>query len=198
MPQLLWIILSYLSGALPLSVWIGRLAGKDIRQYGDGNPGATNVLRAAGWRWFAVAICADFSKAAAPVGLAHFVFGWTDWPLFFIALAPSLGHTFSPFLGWQGGKALATILGAWIGLTLWELPTLMLLGLTGVNFLVGPPGWAVLLTAVPFIFYLLWRGFAPLFIAILLGQIALIIYTHLPDLRQRPFVKPLRKRQKNA
>ena len=88
--QLIWILLSYLSGALPLSVWIGRLAGKDIRQYGDGNPGATNVLRAAGWGWFFVALCADFSKAAVPVGLAHYVFQWQDWWLLPIALAPSI------------------------------------------------------------------------------------------------------------
>jgi acyl phosphate:glycerol-3-phosphate acyltransferase len=196
--QLLWIPFSYLCGALPLSVWIGRMAGKDIRQYGDGNPGATNVLRAAGWKWFALAICADFSKAAVPVGLAHYVFHWTDWPLFFIALAPSVGHTFSPFLGWQGGKALATMLGAWIGLTLWELPVLLLTGLTVGNFLVGPAGWAVLFTAVPIFGYLLWRNFALIYLAIFLGQIALVIYTHLADLRQRPYWKPSRKKSEKA
>lgn len=196
--QLLWIPFSYLCGALPFSVWVGRLAGKDIRQYGDGNPGATNVLRAVGWGWFFVALCADFSKAAVPVGLAHYVFGWTDWWLLPIAIAPSLGHTFSPFLGWQGGKALATMLGAWIGLTLWELPLIMLVGLTVINFLVGPPGWAVITTAVPILGYLFWRGFDPVYLAIFITQIALVIYTHWPDMRQRPYFKPTRKKGEQA
>ena len=67
----LWTILSFIIGALPFSVWIGKVALKvDIRQYGDKNPGATNVLRAGGYGWFFVALMRDIRKGAAPVGLA--------------------------------------------------------------------------------------------------------------------------------
>ena len=127
LPQLLWAILSFFAGALPLSVWVGRLAAqRDIREVADHNPGATNVLRTGGFGWFIVAMSLDISKAAVPVGLATQIFGWSGWPLLLIALAPPLGHAFSPFLGGKGGKAVAAVFGVWIGLTIWQLPVVCL------------------------------------------------------------------------
>ena len=73
MDILLWIVVSFLFGALPYSVWIGRLNGVDIRQYGDHNPGATNVLRGTGSKfWFIVAVMNTYRislpPAACPLG----------------------------------------------------------------------------------------------------------------------------------
>ena len=114
----LWTIIAFIFGSLPTAVWIGRLAGVDIRNVGDRNPGATNVVRAAGMGWGIAALATEFSKAAIPVGLTYVTFSWQGYEAVPIAIAPSLGHAFSPFLNWRGGKALATMLGAWIGLTL--------------------------------------------------------------------------------
>lgn len=116
----LWIALGFLSGSLPFSVWIGHLAlGKDIRCYGDGNPGGTNVIRVGSLSWGVCAMIMDFLKGAIPVGIAHYVAGVTGWWLAAAALAPILGHAYSPFLGFRGGKAVAVTFGAWTGLTLW-------------------------------------------------------------------------------
>ena len=120
-----WFLLAFLCGSLPFSVWIGRLAlGADIRQFGDANPGATNVLRAGGKGAAAVALLLDFLKGAIPVGLAHFQGGVNGWPLAAVAVAPVLGHAFSPFLGLRGGKAVAVTGGGWGGLTGWGGPAM--------------------------------------------------------------------------
>ena len=112
-------IFAYLFGALPFSVWIGRFLLKvDIREFGDGNPGATNVLRAGGILPFSLALALDITKGAFPVGLSYYILGIQDWRIIPISLAASLGHSFSPFLGWQGGKAIATTFGVMSGLTL--------------------------------------------------------------------------------
>ncbi|KPK05115.1 MAG: hypothetical protein AMJ56_16395, partial [Anaerolineae bacterium SG8_19] len=68
--ELIWIALAFLCGSLPLSVWLGRLVlGIDIRQFGDGNPGAANVWRAGGAKWGLTAVLLDFLKGAIPVAL---------------------------------------------------------------------------------------------------------------------------------
>lgn len=156
MVALIWPLVAFCCGALPFSVWIGRLAlGEDIRQYGDANPGATNVLRAGGRIAAASALLLDFLKGAAPVGLAHLVFGVDGWLLVTIALAPVLGHAFSPLLGFRGGKAVATTGGIWCGLTLWEGPTVggILLGVA--YWLIAGDSWAVLAAVTGLLLYLL-------------------------------------------
>lgn len=123
---LFWIAVSFISGVLPFSVWIGRLAlGTDIREYGDGNPGAFNVFRAGGKGWGWAAILLDGLKGAVPVSLAHFGAGLDGWALVAAALAPVVGHAYSPLLGFRGGKALAVTFGSWAGLSLWVGPVLL-------------------------------------------------------------------------
>lgn len=184
--QLLWLPVCFLCGALPTAVWLGRLAGVDIRQYGDGNPGATNVLRAAGQYWFALALCAEFSKAAVPVGLAYYVFQWEGWILWPIAWLPAVGHVFSPFLGGQGGKALAAILGSWIGLTLWVIPAVLLFSVTFFFGLIRGEAWVVVCAGVVTLLFMWLQGYPPLFMLIFLSQLALALWTHRADFKTRP------------
>ena len=123
MITLFWIGCAFLSGSLPLSVWIGRWGlGVDIRQIGDGNPGGTNVWRAGGPVWGLLAILCDAFKGTIPVALAAHHYGWQGWPLVALAVAPVCGHAFSPFLNFRGGKALAVTFGVWTGLTVWLGP----------------------------------------------------------------------------
>ena len=102
-----WTALAFFSGALPFSVWVGRLVLRtDIRQYGDHNPGASNVMRAGSKFWGFIAILLDGFKGAIPIWMA---IGWghvSGWPLAIVAIAPVLGHAYSPFLGFRGGKAI--------------------------------------------------------------------------------------------
>lgn len=189
MTPLLWIPIAYLFGALPLSLWIGFLAGVDIRQVGDGNPGATNVLRAAGKGWFLLALIADISKAAIPVGLAFQIWQWRSWEILLIALAPSIGHAFSVFLGFRGGKALASMLGTWIGLTLWELPLVAIVFIAIFFTLLAVDGWAVLLTTIGMLLYLIFFSPDPFLITILVWQIILICWTHRHEIQQMPRIR---------
>lgn len=187
MTHLIWIIFSYLCGALPLSLWIGRVAGYDILQYGDGNPGATNVLRAAGWPWFILALCADISKAAVPVGLAYQVFGWRGWVMVPIALAPPLGHAYTPFLCWQGGKALAAMFGVWVGLTIWPVPAVLVVSLlVWFGLILRTEVWAVSFTVLMVHLYLILFDPNPYFLLIITLHLLLILWTHRHELNRRP------------
>ncbi|MCA9988072.1 MAG: glycerol-3-phosphate acyltransferase [Anaerolineales bacterium] len=187
MLTILLTLLGFGLGALPFSVWVGQLGLKqDIRKVGDRNPGATNVLRSGGVLWFGLALALDISKGALPAGLATYIFQLPDWSLVPIALAPSLGHAFSPLLNFRGGKAIAATFGVWIGLTLWRMP-LVSLALLVFWFLVQDnSGWAVLLTMAGMLLAILWWQLPAPYLAIWLGQLLLLTWTHRQDLRQRP------------
>ncbi len=102
------VLIAFLCGSLPFSVWLGKLFLKvDVRQYGDGNPGAANVFRSGSKAVGLLALMLDVSKAAAPVGLSYYNLGIRGIPMYLIAIAPMLGHVFSPFLRFRGGKAIA-------------------------------------------------------------------------------------------
>lgn len=182
----IYIILAFLSGALPLALWIGRIAGVDLRKIGDGNPGATNVFRGAGPVWGVTALMADIGKAVIPVGIAYQLWNWHGYPMLLVAIAPSLGHAFSPFLKGRGGKALATMLGAWIGLTWVEMPAVLLISLILFFLFVKPDGWVVLFTSITGLVYLLLFKQVNLYIGLKLLQMGLLILTHRADLIRFP------------
>ena len=106
------VFIAFIFGSFPFSVWLGKLLlGVDVRQYGDGNPGAANVFQIGNKLVGVVSLILDVSKAAAPVGFAYFNMGIRGNTMALIAIAPILGHVFSPFLRFRGGKALAVALG---------------------------------------------------------------------------------------
>jgi glycerol-3-phosphate acyltransferase PlsY len=186
-----FILIAFLCGSLPFSVWIGRLfLGLDVRSFGDGNPGATNVFRAGSQLAGLVVLVLDISKAAAPVGIAYFNLGMRGVPMFLIAVAPVLGHVFSPFLGFRGGKALATALGVWIGLTIWKaaLPG-VIAALAGLA-LFTRPGWAVMLALASILVTLLLWMPDPLLLLVLAGETLILAWTHRKDLSQGPRFRP--------
>ncbi|MFM8322595.1 MAG: glycerol-3-phosphate acyltransferase [Chloroflexota bacterium] len=193
MAVIIWSLVGFLSGAIPFSVILGRLAvGQDIRQYNDHNPGAFNVFHAAGKRWGMLAIALDSLKGAIPVGLAYFIFGISGWGLALVALAPAFGHAFSPFLRGRGGKALAVTFGVWAGLTLWVGPVVLGLLCTLFYNLLNSSGWAVTLAM------LLFGGFVASFLApsqavllwIWLGNLALLLWKHRAELTRLPGLHP--------
>jgi glycerol-3-phosphate acyltransferase PlsY len=118
MPQaVLWLLASYFTGAIPTSYLLSRLfAGIDLRQHGSGNLGATNLYRVLGWKYAIPAAVVDIAKGVIPV----LVFGpqVSDSQLFALAcgVAAILGHVFSVFVGFKGGKGVATAAGVMLGL----------------------------------------------------------------------------------
>jgi|SRR5579871_767869 glycerol-3-phosphate acyltransferase PlsY len=121
-----WLLLAYISGALPWSVWLGELFFRtDPRAQADGNPGAANAFRAAGWRLGTSVLVLDFFKACLPVAIAFWKIGFPSGQLFWIALMPTIGHAFSVFLRFRGGRGIVVMFGVWTALTLYQAPLVM-------------------------------------------------------------------------
>lgn len=187
MTVLLLVVLGFFLGSIPFAVLIGRLALRvDVREVGDGNPGATNVLKAGGTKWGAVAIVLELAKGAIPVGLANFVFGLDGLALVAVAVAPAFGHAFSPFLGFKGGKALAAIGGAYIGLTIWEIPTIGGLLLVFWFTFLEDSSWATIFTLLSLLVYMVLTGASFEVLATMLALAPLIIYKQRTELTQPP------------
>lgn len=109
---LLLAVCAFWLGACPFSVWTGRwLLGKDIRAYGDGNPGAYNVFRAGGRKAGILAIFLDIAKGTPFVILAYALFKFPDLIVLAVGLSAILGHAFSPILRFKGGKAIGVTFG---------------------------------------------------------------------------------------
>ncbi|MBN1218261.1 MAG: glycerol-3-phosphate acyltransferase [Anaerolineae bacterium] len=196
MTTLVWFIIGFGCGALPFSVWVGRLALRtDIRGYGDYNPGAANVIRAGGWWWGMLALLLDYFKGVIPVGMAHFFAGLTGGSLAVVALAPVLGHAYSPFLGFRGGKAVAVTFGIWTGLTLGEIPLVLGLLLVFWFIVVAASGWAVLLAMLGLLPYLLLIHFDPVLLAVWVGNMLLLTWKHRAELKQPPGLRSWLKKR---
>jgi glycerol-3-phosphate acyltransferase PlsY len=128
---------SFLCGSLPFALLLGRAKGIDIRTVGSGNIGATNLGRALGRPWGIACFVLDALKGAAPVAAFGIWRGAWGVPLgeaganatiewLAIAIAAILGHVFSPWVGFKGGKGVATGFGAMVAL--WPLLTWPVVG----------------------------------------------------------------------
>ncbi|MEP4377679.1 MAG: glycerol-3-phosphate 1-O-acyltransferase PlsY [Alphaproteobacteria bacterium] len=113
------IVGAYILGSIPFGLILAKLAGKgDLRRIGSGNIGATNVLRTGSKKLAAATLFLDGTKGYVAVLLPYVFFG--PDVSFFTALAVVLGHLFPVWLGFRGGKGVATTLGVLLGLT-WPL-----------------------------------------------------------------------------
>lgn len=137
--SILFIILSYLIGSIPFGVVLGKLiCKKDIRQYGSKNIGTTNAIRVLGKKvGFLVFFC-DVFKGAFVLIIIKILGATGAWvnpenfDPFFYGAAAILGHSFSIFLNFKGGKAVATSLGVVLFLT--PIPAIACLVIFGIVF----------------------------------------------------------------
>ena len=177
-------------GACPFSVWISKkLAKKDIREYGDGNPGAFNVFRSSGTKMGILALILDIAKGAPFVALSHAVCRLPLPVVLVIGLCAILGHAYSPFLNLKGGKALAVTLGVLLALPQHDIAIAMLI-LTLLGFLLMEShAWAVMFgPPVTLVYLLVTRGpsWEALFIVCVL---AIWIAKQFDELRTVPRLK---------
>jgi acyl phosphate:glycerol-3-phosphate acyltransferase len=187
-----WTLLAFLCGSVPFSLLIGFwVLHVDVRRYGDGNPGASNVIRVGDWRVGILAVLLDSFKGAAPVGTAYFFMSIQDWRIVPIAIAPVAGHAFSPWLRFRGGKAVAVTFGVWTGLTLGEAPILLGIFLLLTYFTVAVHGWAVILAMLGLLVGLLISYHGLVFLGVWLGNVAVLIFKHRHDLARLPGVNPV-------
>ena len=191
MNVLIWTAVGFALGSLPLSLWLGHLVlHTDIRNYGDGNPGAANAWRAGGWEIGLTAVLLDSTKGAVPVGLSTFVFDVSGWGLFIVALAPILGNVFSPFLGFRGGKAVAVTFGVWTGLTLWIGPTVLGISIALFYALQKSDTWAVFLGMLALGILITTINFDGVTTVIWACNMLIITWAYRHDLHSFPVIRP--------
>lgn len=108
-------LVGYIIGSLPFSFWVAKTKGIDLRKVGSGNTGASNVWRAAGFKYFVVALILDIFKGWLPTFLAFSVFHTSAIVTIAVGLCAVLGHVYPVFMGFRGGKAVATTGGVILG-----------------------------------------------------------------------------------
>ena len=188
--QALALVIGYLLGSIPFGLLLARAAGKgDIRKIGSGNIGATNVLRTGSKALAAATVVLDIGKGYLPVLIAWRLFGQPEGmpqaafgPLPLAALGAVLGHCFPLWLGFRGGKGVATNAGVSFGLgwpigLAYALVWLSVLGLMRISSLAGMSAVCAAALAAAIAGY-------PQFVPVLVVIAALVITLHRANLRR--------------
>ena len=177
-------ILSYLSGGIPSGYLIARRAkGIDIREHGSGNPGAANVYRVVGLRagWLTLAL--DALKGYVPVMIARSLFPASPGLVAACGGLAIIGHIWTVFLGFRGGKGVATSCGVFAALL--PVPTLL-----AFMVFVAVVAWSGHISAGSMTGAALLPAFSAalgeprLFTALAAASGALILYKHIPNMRR--------------
>jgi glycerol-3-phosphate acyltransferase PlsY len=174
------LLLGYLSGGIPFGLLIARARGVELRARGSGNIGATNAARVLGPAFGAAVLMLDAAKGALPTwyALDHAA----PWLVAATGAAAILGHCFSPFLAFTGGKGVATSAGVFLVLA----PHHVLVAITVFMVVVAwrrVPALGSLAGAAALCALTIVRG-EPWTAALAIGALALLVYTHRENLAQ--------------
>jgi len=182
----LFLALSYVFGATPTSYWVGKaFHGVDLRQHGSGNLGATNTFRILGWKSALPVILVDVSKGFLPVWLFP---GWCDasfgWTLAFGGAA-ILGHMFSFWVGFRGGKGVGTSAGVFLALAPWAVlgGFLVWLALMAMTRYVSVASMGAAVTLPLFVVYTPHSGGAGL-TGFTVALAAVVVWAHRSNIRR--------------
>jgi glycerol-3-phosphate acyltransferase PlsY len=177
------ILVGYLIGSIPCGYLIGRYGkGIDIRLYGSGNIGTTNAFRILGPQWGALVFVGDFLKGALAVLLAQMLAGGLIIPIL-TGLAVIAGHNWSIFLGFRGGRGVATAGGVILALA--PIATLVLAIIFFLTLLITRyVSLSSVTTAVAAPFVMGWFGHSWGLALFGLIAAAFVIYRHLPNLKR--------------
>ena len=185
MDLLPWFVASYLVGAIPTSYLVVRLVrGEDLRKLGSGNLGATNLFRVLGWRYAVPVGLFDMLKGAVPVLVFAPRAGGGELVPLLLGVTAVIGHVFPVFIGFRGGKGVATGAGVVLGLAPWAFLAALvtwavLVWLTGYVSL-GSVVAALVMPAALYLVYPERRQLVWLFVALA----ALIVLLHRANIRR--------------
>lgn len=179
----LWCLGAFLCGSIPFGLLLVKLAGKgDVRQHGSGNIGATNVSRVGGKALGIVTLLLDVLKGFLPVFIAKKL-GLGESALSLLALAAVLGHMFTPWLAFKGGKGVATALGVALAFRAgMVLPALGVFIIVLLAFRYVSLGSVLSAAALPLI--LLWQGATPVVLLLWIDIVLLVIIKHHENIRR--------------
>ncbi|MGB9666672.1 MAG: glycerol-3-phosphate acyltransferase [Candidatus Cryosericum sp.] len=194
-PTLLWSVIGFFMGALPIAVLLARLfARRDPRDVGDHSPGSANAWRVAGPLVGFTSVILEGLKGFIPVALAYWGAHISGWAILPIMISPLLGHMFSPFLRWRGGKGIAPTFGIWMGLTLWRVPLFFGLVLCLlVLFVRLEDAWTVMAAWFLVSVYMVWSYPSAPVLATAVANYGLLFQRHARDLHP-----PLFKERRQA
>jgi glycerol-3-phosphate acyltransferase PlsY len=191
-----YVLTAFFLGSLPFGHWLALVRGIDLRNQGSGNTGATNVGRVLGKKWGIFVFVLDLGKGWIAVVLAKSVGNLPETWSVTVGVFAVLGHVFSPWLGFRGGKGVATSAGILIGLAPW-----VALGVALIWFLTFQMSRTVSVaslcaaTAFPlFVFWLMPEQ--KVFQWISIGMTVLVWFRHRDNLKrlfqgkENRFVKP--------
>ena len=182
--RLLLIALGYLSGSIPYAVIVSRVRGVDILAVGSKNPGAHNVMVHVGrWSGRLVAIL-DLLKGTLPALIARLA-GLGDWDVVAVGVAAMLGHITSPFLGFRGGKGLATAFGLMLVLAPIEMLIGSLTGLTVLRLVKFVPLAAAVAAILTFVLMIARGASPPVLAAPLITMLIALVVTLIDLANQR-------------
>ena len=194
MSIIIWPIIAYVMGSIPFGLVIAKtICNIDPRLDGSRNTGATNIARLCGIKYGIATLLLDVSKGLLPVLLAS---AWIDshMALSLVALAAILGHAFSCFMNFKGGKAVATTVGAFLALSPWGaiFSAIMCLGVVALSGHVSM-GSLTLALALP-VFMVLTGNFA--YVPVALVVMVILFWRHKENINrlakgeENPWLKP--------
>ncbi|TGL48766.1 glycerol-3-phosphate acyltransferase [Leptospira kemamanensis] len=198
------ILFSYLFGGIPVGFILAKqMRGIDIREHGSRNIGATNVGRVIGWKYGFLALLLDALKGAIPVISASYIdspYSLTTTEILLGSVA-ILGHTFTPFLHFRGGKGVATALGVYM--TLVPIVTLCALLIFFIVYKIS--GFVSLGSILATLSMPLWyfgsskvlpsADYQPIIFFVLVATFFLITYSHRENIKRLVSGKELRASQ---
>ena len=176
-------LVAYLLGSIPFGLWLVKAwKGIDVREVGSGNIGTTNVYRAAGKGAAIAVFLLDVAKGVLPVYLALWL-GMTDWAAVLMGVMAILGHSKSIFLGFTGGKSVATGIGTILALS--PVGAVLTLGVFAVVFAASrlvSLGSILASLALPAILYALQAP--PVYLYYAAGAAAYVVVRHRANIQR--------------
>ncbi len=195
------LILAYLVGSVPTSVWIGRaFFGIDVRQHGSKNAGSTNAMRVLGWKAGLAVLVIDIFKGWLAVNLIHltnyYIPETGDFVEFqlLLGLAAIIGHIFPVYVGFRGGKGVATLFGLVLAIN--PEPTLMCIGVFVITLILTKYvslSSMIAAFAFPILVIFVFKDTTPSLVLFSLMLAVLLLFTH-----QKNLERLLRKQERKV
>jgi len=184
------VVAAFSLGACPFSLWLGHwLLGKDIRDFGDGNPGAVNVFRAGGRKSGCLALILDIAKGIPFVVLAYSFFGLPEVIVMAVAVSAILGSGFSPLVRFRGGKSVAITYGVLLALPQHEMLIAFAVFMRLGFLIIEDDAWTEMLGPIGSLVYLTATGASYWELLFVLSVLVIFAAKHHTELKAIPRYK---------
>ena len=184
MVLIFWALIAFLCSSIPWAMILGFFfLNRDIREIGDHNPGGVNAWKMGGWKIGLSAVILDLAKAFVPLYCAIYLGGIESWSLSVIAGSSLLGHAFTPFLKFRGGKSLAVTGGIWAAISNGWLIIPVMISLATFHSLQKTHVWTIIFTMFVILSWIFLLYSSPAMIILWVFNMNLILLKHRNEIR---------------